>query len=63
MCLDGIMGSLQIYEQRLNRSATVFSEKAFRSQVSIRGRGKSSSNRGVARGSGSGSFNSILKGG
>jgi hypothetical protein len=57
MCLDELMGSLQIHEQRLNRSATVSSEQAFRSQVSVRGRGKSSNNRGVARGGGSGRFN------
>jgi hypothetical protein len=56
MCLDDLMGSLQIHEQRLNRSSTVSYEQDFRSQVSVRGRGRSFDNKGVARGGGSKSF-------
>jgi hypothetical protein len=39
MCLDEIMSSLQIHEQRLTRSTTVSYEQAFRSRVLVRGGG------------------------
>jgi hypothetical protein len=49
MCLDELMGSLKIHEQRMNISIIAFFEQAFRSQVLVRGRGISSRNRSVAR--------------
>lgn len=63
MCPDELMGSLEIHEQRLNRSNTTSYKQAFISQVSVKGRDRSSNNIGVARGGRSGSFNNSHQGG
>jgi len=64
MSLDEFIGSLKSHEKRLNLSISASFKKDFGSQVSLKSRGISSNNRGVAKhsGSGSGRFNNNHEG-